>query len=203
MTSVRSFAEVLLAEKDLAAEKRERFLAIIHEESQRLTRLLDEILDLNRLESREQAMRFAAVEPAKVLREAVAAMSGFAHQRGVELTERLPDALPAIRADADRLKQVTINLIHNAIKFNASESPRVEIRGRLRGGHVVLSVADNGPGIAPTDVEEIFRKFSRRRGGSEGSGLGLAISREIVEAHGGERPGRGLRGRSAGGRSAG
>jgi Na+/proline symporter/nitrogen-specific signal transduction histidine kinase len=198
MTSVRSFAEVLLEEKDLTPEKRERFLNIIHRESQRLTRLLDEILELNRLERREQALRLSEVEVVGVARDALASMAGFAHQRGVDIVDRLPDRLPVVRADPDRLKQVIINLVHNAIKFNAGDRPRVEIAAERRGSNVVLSIGDNGPGIAAGDIEDIFRKFSRRRPGSEGSGLGLAICKEIVEGHGGEihvesSPGRGAR----------
>jgi signal transduction histidine kinase len=186
MTSVRSFAEVLLEERDLSAEKRDRFLSIIHQESQRLTRLLDEILDLNRLESGEQALRLAEIDAVAMVREALASMSGFAHQRGVGIVDRLPRGLPRISVDGDRLMQVIINLVHNAIKFNSAEAPQVTIEAELRGSNVVLAVADNGPGIAPDEIDDIFRKFSRRRPGSEGSGLGLAICKEIVEGHGGE-----------------
>ena len=185
MTSIRSFAEVLLDSDALPEEKRGRFVNIIYQESQRLTRLLDEILDLNRLESGEQSLKLARLDPAVAVREALAAMLGFAHQGGVELEERLPANLPSVRADADRLKQVLINLIHNAIKFNDGPGARVVVSATTRGEWVVLSVRDSGPGIPASDGAAIFEKFSRRGLHREGSGLGLAISKQIVDSHGG------------------
>ncbi len=112
-------------------------------------------------------------------------MLGFAHQGGVELEERLPANLPSVRADADRLKQVLINLIHNAIKFNDGPGARVVVSATTRGEWVVLSVRDSGPGIPASDGAAIFEKFSRRGLHREGSGLGLAISKQIVDSHGG------------------
>ncbi len=122
-------------------------------------------------------------------------MLGFAHQGGVELEERVPARLPAVDADADRLKQVLINLIHNAIKFNDRNGGRVVVSGASRGRLVVLSVRDNGPGIPPADRVAIFEKFSRRGSQREGSGLGLAISKQIVESHGGRIEVRATQGR--------
>ncbi|MGH6885812.1 MAG: ATP-binding protein, partial [Geminicoccales bacterium] len=185
MTSIRSFTEVLLSSSDLPEAQRARFVRIIFEESKRLTRLLDEILDVSRLEKGEQALNLKPLDPAQVLRDAVAAMSGFAYQRGVALEERLPAVLPLVHADADRLKQVFINLIHNAIKFSANSEPLVVVSAEVLDGRAVLKVGDNGPGIASGERSIIFQKFSRRGGTAEGSGLGLAICRQIVEAHGG------------------
>jgi len=185
MTSIRSFAEVLLDAGALPADKRDRFVGIIYQESQRLTRLLDEILDLNRLESGEQSLKLMQIDPVVAVREALAAMLGFAHQGGVELEERLPASLPHILGDADRLKQVLINLIHNAIKFNDRPGSEVTVSGATRSGSVVLSVRDRGPGISAADRAAIFDKFSRRGSRREGSGLGLAISKQIIESHGG------------------
>ncbi len=196
MTSIRSFAEVLLDSGDLPEEKRDRFVSIIYQESQRLTRLLDEILDLNRLESGEQALKLTRLDPADTVREAVAAISGFAHQSDVELEEHVPASLPSVLADADRLKQVLINLIHNAIKFNDRPGGRVVVSASSRGRFVALSVRDNGPGISAEDRAAIFEKFSRRRGArQEGSGLGLAISKQIVDGHGGRIEARAASGR--------
>jgi hypothetical protein len=185
MTSIRSFAEVLLDSEDLPEDKRGRFVSIIYRESQRLTRLLDEILDLSRLERGEQVLNLAEIDPSSTIHEAVAAMLGFAHQNGVELSERVHEHLPAVLADADRLKQVLINLIHNAIKFNDKADGRVVVSAAARDEWVVLAVRDNGPGISPADRAQIFEKFSRSGTRQEGSGLGLAISKQIVERHGG------------------
>jgi signal transduction histidine kinase len=185
MTSIRSFAEVLLSDDTLSARQRERFVRIIFEESQRLTRLLNEILDLSRLEKGEEVLEMRPLDPAGVLREAVAAMSGFGHQRGVVVEQHPSAARLLVRADPDRLKQVFINLIHNAIKFNTSPHPRVDVAVAERDGLAVITVADNGPGIAPADRPLVFEKFSRPGAPGEGSGLGLAICRQILEAHGG------------------
>src|SRR5690606_15457291 len=97
MTSIRSFTEVLLSSDDLPVAQRARFVRIIFEESKRLTRLLDEILDVSRLEEKgEEALALEPLDPAHVLREAIAAMSGFAYQKGVALDERLPGTLPPV-----------------------------------------------------------------------------------------------------------
>ena len=194
MTSIRSFAEVLLEEEGLTQEDRERFVGIIHQESLRLTRLLDEILDLNRMDAGDLDLRLVRLDPATTLHESVAAMAGFAHQRGVTLEDAVPAKLPEVIADADRLKQVLINLIHNAIKFNDAREPEVRVSAEVSGREVVLSVSDNGPGVPAADQTVLFRKLPRRGGEREGSGLGLAICRQIVEAHRGRielRPGVG------------
>jgi len=185
MTSIRSFAEVLLDSEALPEEKRGRFVSIIYQESQRLTRLLDEILDLNRLESGEQVLKRVRLDPAVTVREAIAAMLGFAHQNGIELEERLPESLPSVLADPDRLKQVLINLVHNAIKFNDRPGGEVTISGTARGAWVLLSVRDSGPGIPGSGQAAIFEKLSRHGSHREGSGLGLAISKQIIDSHGG------------------
>ena len=183
MTSIRSFAEVLIEDSALPAEKRRRFLEIIHEESQRLTRLLDEILDLSRLQRGEQALRLVPVDPAVPLHEAVAAMSGFAHQRGVRLEAAAVGPLPRVMADPDRLKQVLINLIHNGVKFHDAADPWVAVSAELRPEGLALSVRDNGPGITEAEQATLFERFAPRHPRREGSGLGLAICRQIVEAH--------------------
>jgi signal transduction histidine kinase len=194
MTSIRSFAEVLLDSEDLPDNKRGRFLGIIFQESQRLTRLLDEILDLGRLESGEQVMKLARFDPSATVHEAIAAMLGFAHQRGIELKERVPASLPAVCADADRLKQVLINLVHNAIKFSDRASAEVMVSADAGEDCLILSVRDEGPGLDVADGVDLFEKFSLRGARGRGSGLGLAISKQIVERHGGwigARPARG------------
>src|SRR5690606_17611469 len=159
MTSIRSFAEVLLEEEGLTQEDRERFVGIIHQESLRLTRLLDEILDLNRMDAGDLDLRLVRLDPATTLHESVAAMAGFAHQRGVTLEDAVPAKLPEVIADADRLKQVLINLIPNAIKFNDAREPEVRVSAEVSGREVVLSVSDNGPGVPAADQTVLFRKL--------------------------------------------
>jgi signal transduction histidine kinase len=190
MTSIRSFAEILVDERDrVGAEERDRFLAIIRQESERLTRLLDEILDLSRLESGQIDWVARPIDAVAVVRDAVDAMSGLANRNGVVIETSLGDRPVPVMADADRLKQVFVNLISNAIKYNDRTSPRVRIGFGAGGaggtnGRIAIRVADNGPGIPETMRDSVFSKFSRgwnegsRR--SEGAGLGLPISQQIM-----------------------
>jgi len=201
MTSIRSFAEILVdgARQDgpdaLEPAQRDRFLAIIRQESERLTRLLDEILDLSRLESGQIDWVERPLDAGAVVREAVDAMSGLAARQGVTLEVDLGARAVPVMADADRLKQVFVNLISNAIKYNDRAAPRARIQfgpggADGIGGRVEIRVADNGPGIPETMRESVFSKFSRgwnegsRR--SEGAGLGLPISQQIMRHMGGD-----------------
>jgi len=189
MTSIRSFAELLSESKDLDPERTRHFVGIIHQESQRLTRLLDEILDLSRMEKQQMDWHLEEADAGRVLADAAAAMAGLAEREGVRLTVSPAPATP-VRVDVDRLKQVLLNLLSNAIKFNTSEQPRVTGSVALAGDWVEIRVADNGPGIPPEDRDRLFTKFARgwreRPGKAKGSGLGLVISAQIVRAFGGD-----------------
>lgn len=131
------------------------------------------------------------VDAARVVREALDTMRGLATAHGVALDAILPDEGAPVMADADRLKQVVVNLVSNAIKYNDAEAPRVwvELRDDAAEGQVTIAVRDNGRGIPPEARDALFAKFSRgwndlsrARGGS---GLGLAISRQIMQQLGG------------------
>ncbi|MCR9254834.1 MAG: sensor histidine kinase [Alphaproteobacteria bacterium] len=202
MTSIRSFAEILTGAERLDEKEAMRFLEIIRGESERLTRLLDDILDMSRMESGQALWQVGKVDLSVLTAEAARAMDGLARSRGVSLQQNpLAGATPEQRlanADPDRLKQVLVNLLSNAIKFNTSPKPKVWIEtGRGTDSHVEILVRDNGPGIPDQDVDTLFTKFSRgwtesaNRAG--GSGLGLAISKQIVDHLGGSlrllRPG--------------
>jgi Na+/proline symporter/nitrogen-specific signal transduction histidine kinase len=140
MTAIRSSAELLLDEEELPPGKRSRFLRIIHEESLRLTRLLDEILDLGHLQSGKAALQTELVDVSALLAEASAAMAGFAQRRGVAIEVRPADPPAYVQGDPDRLKQVLINLIHNAVKFNDSPDARVSVWAERNAGGVALSI---------------------------------------------------------------
>lgn len=192
MTSIRSFSKILVSERDLDARQTERFLSIIQQESERLTRLLDEILDLGRMERGQAEWNLDEIDVAAVVRQAIETMRGLAHEHGVTVYNGLGnDPLPAI-ADADRLKQVFINLLSNAIKFNVSSAPwiRVERVDDPTGGQWDIRVRDNGPGVPEADQGHLFTKFSQswseRSNPRQGSGLGLVISRQIMRRLGGD-----------------
>lgn len=190
MTSIRSFAELLVQEDGLDETRARRFVAIIDQESQRLTRLLDEILDLNRMESGQTNWTIEASDAASVLRQAAAVMGGLAERRGVRMI--LDDDLrPApVEVDPDRLKQVFVNLLSNAIKFNTASVPEVKVSLTVHDDLVDVLIADNGPGISLDEQSHLFTKFARawteRAGDAKGSGLGLAISMQIMRVLGGD-----------------
>lgn len=183
MTSVRSFAEIIGQNPDLSADERTRFAGIIEAESLRLTRLLDEIRDLSFLDEALTAER-RLVDAEAVLKSS-AEIALAPHGPGkAALTWDARAGHAWIRADPDRLAQVFINLISNAIIHNDKPLAEVELRSAVVDGDYVVEVIDNGPGVAPEDRERIFESFFRRsKAGS--AGLGLAICRKIVTLIGG------------------
>ena len=187
MTSIRSFAEILRSTDALEADQAARFTGIIHEESMRLTRLLDEILDLSVLESGRVALRRDRMEIATVLDQAIASTAALTAQRGVRIHTDLAPGL-AVDADVDRLAQVMINVISNAVKYGLGDPPEIRITSGFDADSVVLDIADNGPGIPRADQGRVFEKFARlgesTLAGS--AGLGLPISREIMRNLGGD-----------------
>ena len=188
MTSIRSFSEILLGETPVSAEECLRFVAIINEESLRLTRLLDEILDINRLEAGTAALALEPIAVGTAIGAALDAVSGMSRSEGVEvLLEPAPQELH-IRANADRLRQVLINVLSNAMKYNVAEEPQIRIRPRAAGTHVWIDVIDNGGGVSRKDATTVFEKFARgsRADHDQGAGLGLPISRAIMRAMGGD-----------------
>jgi len=184
MTAIRAFSEILLSENELEGKERENFTGIIHRETLRLTKLLDEILELSVLERGERAWENRSIDAEEALERAVSVCDALARQRGIRIAvgERAPGTL--VLAEPNRLTQVLINLISNAIKYNDTPAPTVAVRSGRDGADYWIEVSDNGPGIAAGEREKIFDKFYRGRQGRQpaqaGAGLGLAISREIV-----------------------
>ena len=186
MASIRSFSDILLENRDLAETKKLRFLGIIQNESLRLTRLLDGILDLNQMEAGGQSWQPTVFDPEKAIDQAMASCEALAHRAGVSLRRGSRVRKARVTGDHDKLAQVLVNLVSNAVKYNTSRNPEVVVSSRLRKGVYEASVADNGPGVAEKDRERIFLKFARGPMPRQvGAGLGLAISRQIVERFGG------------------
>jgi Na+/proline symporter/nitrogen-specific signal transduction histidine kinase len=186
MTSIRSFSEILLETRDLTSPQAQRFLSIIHEESLRLTRLLDEILDMNLMDRGEASWNLHELDASVPLSRAVETCRGLARSAGAEIHFGEP-ASAIVMADPDRLQQVVINILTNAIKHNTTAEPEVHVEGRLVGGEYVIEISDNGPGIPSHLRPFIFEKFQRGAAQSStgGIGLGLAISKEIMKRLGG------------------
>ena len=184
MTSIRSFSEIL-RDSDMQGDMLVRYSGIIHDEAMRLTRLLDDLLDLSVLENGQVTLNIQSATLEEVLDRAISATAA----AGEELTinRKRPDEALVLETDLDRLTQVFINLIANAHKYCDAEDPELRIRARRIDDDWVVDFVDNGSGINPESQQVIFEKFSRlsdhRKAG--GAGLGLAICREVMVRLGG------------------
>ncbi|MBK8175624.1 MAG: histidine kinase [Rhodospirillales bacterium] len=189
LTSIRSFSEILHDSPDLDIAERQHFLTIIIRESERLTRLINQVLDLTKIETGRMKWQMSRVDLTEVLQHCVTSLQGLFDERGIAVVIDAPPTSPSILADRDQLIQLVINLLSNAQKFCPLDTGRVNIQLRSMSGIVTISVADNGPGIPVFEQEKIFDKFHQVRGNETGnpmgSGLGLAICRGIVEHLGG------------------
>src|SRR5713101_1483152 len=200
LTSIRAFSEILNDNPRLDEGERAKFLGIIVKESERLTRLINQVLDLAKIESGAAEWHSSEIDMREVLEDSVTAVSQLFKERGVELTLELPQKVPAILADRDRLMQVMLNLLSNAAKFCERAPGMVTVALAEQSGFLRVEVRDNGIGIGPADQDLIFEKFRQAgdtlTGKPQGSGLGLHISRRIIEHFGGRmwvtsRPGEG------------
>lgn len=188
LTSIRAFSEILYDDPDLATEQRQEFLGLIIKESERLTRLINQVLDFAKTESGQINWVIEPVDLGEVMEQAVAATSQLFRDKGVVLKMSIAPGVPMVEGDYDRLMQVAVNLLSNAVKFTPNGG-RVEVSVRAENGFGRVDVRDNGPGIAAKDTRIIFDRF-RQVGNTmtskpQGTGLGLAICLRIVEHLGG------------------
>ena len=200
LTSIRAFSEILNDNPRLDEAERAKFLGIIVKESERLTRLINQVLDLAKIESGAAEWHSSEIDMREVLEDSAGAVSQLFKERDIRLTVELPQKVPGIVADRDRLMQVMLNLLSNAAKFSGRAPGAVTVSLAQQGGFLRVEVSDNGVGISAADQEVIFEKFRQAgdmlTGKPQGSGLGLHISRRIVEHFGGRmwvtsRPGEG------------
>jgi signal transduction histidine kinase len=189
LTSIRALTEMMQDDEEMEAEQRQQFLGIVVAETERLTRLVNQVLDMAKIESGHGEWRVSDVDLVALCRQAAQTTRELFRERGAELALQLPEALPrTLRADADRLTQVLLNLLSNAAKFVPAQGGRVELRLAADDAGLTVEVQDNGRGVPADQQELVFEKF--RQGGDslnrpQGTGLGLPISREIVEHFGG------------------
>ena len=189
LTSIRAFTQILLEHPDVDAEQRSKFLGIITKETERLTRLINQVLDLSKIESGKAEWRESRLDLRELIGDAVTGMSQVFEEQNIKVEVEMPDTVPAVRADVDRIIQVMLNLLSNAAKFCQPGGGRIRIALSAQPDALRVDVHDNGPGIDPGDQGVIFDKF-RQVGDTltakpHGSGLGLHISRQIVEHFGG------------------
>ncbi|MCH8505699.1 MAG: sensor histidine kinase, partial [Ectothiorhodospiraceae bacterium] len=187
LTSIRAFGEILLSGKDINPDQQREFMQVIVKESERLTRLINQVLDLSRIESGWGDWQLKDLDLRGVVEDAVSATSQLFTDRGVTLEWRQPDQECPIKGDSDRLIQLVINLLSNAVKFTQPERGPVHLTLQPLDTMVELQVRDSGPGIPTQEQQRIFEKFhqisDQQAGKPKGSGLGLAICKRIVDLH--------------------
>ena len=188
LTSIRALAELMRDDPAMDAAQRQQFLGIVVAETERLTRLVNQVLDMAKIESGHAEWHNSDVDMRALCVHAAQTVAEMVRERGAELHLDLPPSVPTIRADADRLTQVLLNLLSNAAKFVPREGGRIDLRLRAGAEGLTVEVQDNGPGVPPDQRSLVFEKF--RQGGDaahrpQGTGLGLPISRQIVEHFGG------------------
>jgi Na+/proline symporter/nitrogen-specific signal transduction histidine kinase len=191
LTSIRSFSEILRDNPDLDRDQRQEFVSIIVQESERLSRLINDILDLAKMEAGTSEWQMTDLAPKAVIEQALAATAGlFAKAPHISFETRIADDLPPIRADADRLTQVVVNLMSNAQKFCAKQNGWIRLEAWQEAGFLRVDVKDNGGGIAKKDQEKIFERFQQAgdilTDKPQGTGLGLPICRQILQRFGGD-----------------
>jgi signal transduction histidine kinase len=188
---VKTCSDDILLEKRVSEQQRAQFLKTIRGEAGRLAELINEFLDLARLSSGRARLVRSRVDMVDLVQTAVSVVGPQARERRIGIVVHVPSDLPAVHADANRLRQVLLNLLSNAVKYNKLDG-RVEVTAGLDNGddvRVRVTVKDNGPGISKENLGNLFERYYRVadvEGYVQGTGLGLSIAKQIVDAHGGE-----------------
>ncbi|MEM6262419.1 MAG: sensor histidine kinase [Bacteroidota bacterium] len=189
MTSIKALSSILYENEEMDVAKRREFLQIITQECERITRLINQVLDLEKMESGHAEWKMASLDLAHVVEHSIKGLKQLCNERGIQVVKLVEPQLPTLMGDKDRLMQVVVNLLSNAIKFCPSENGVIMVSLRKSGEYIVLKVKDNGVGISPEEQTYIFNKFTQfndyKSGRPQGSGLGLSISWRIVVHHGG------------------
>lgn len=187
LASIKAVADTLQegALNDPPAAK--KFVASMQGEIDNLIQLVEELLELSRIESAKVPLVLQPVAPSQLIEKAVERMRLQAERAGITIISSLSGELPHVNADASRINQVTMNLIHNAIKFT-QPGGKIEVTVKRQTDDMVFAIQDNGSGIHPRDLDRIFERFykSDRSRSAHGTGLGLSIAKHIIEAHGGK-----------------
>jgi signal transduction histidine kinase len=188
LTSVQGFAELLMLERDRLTPKQVETVEIILDNCRHLVRLLNDLLDLARSDAGRLVIAAKPTEVAPLIDDAVRTMRARTEGSSQRLTQQVEPSLPLINVEADRIRQILVNLLTNAHEYSP-EGASIEVNACRVGDEVEIAVTDNGPGIPESQLEHIFERFTRGEAGLTqrvgGTGLGLAISKSLVELHGG------------------
>jgi len=188
LTAIRGFAETLLAGALDDADHRRRFVEIIQQHAERLTRLTDDLLSLSKVEAGQMDLEFDAVNAEDLVALCVGTAQFSSQKKNLTIDVNCPRDLPPVRGDSGRLRDALQNLLDNAVQYTPPGG-HILVSAAAQNGEMVFTVEDNGIGIPQAEQERIFERFYRVDEGRSrevgGTGLGLSIARHIVEAHGG------------------
>lgn len=187
LAAVKSLSETLQEGALEDGQAARRFLSMMDKEIDAMAQIVQELLELSRIESGRAPLQKRSTTLCEIIQPAVDRMRLQAERAGLTLESYCPTDLPSIQADVDRIQQVLMNLLHNAVKFTPPGG-HIEVNAHQEGNQVELEIRDTGVGIPETDLPRIFERFykaDRARSGG-GTGLGLSIARHIIEAHGGK-----------------
>jgi signal transduction histidine kinase len=190
MTSIKGYTDLMLMQAvGPLNEKQIEFLHTVQTNADRLTSLVNDLLDISRVETGRIRLKLETVDLNRVTKDVIAALRPRADEKSQKLENQVPEALPAVRADADRVVQILVNLVGNAIAYTP-ENGHICVSGHPVNGKVQLNVSDNGVGIAAEEQARIWERFYRSEhpavSGQVGTGLGLSIVRSLVELQGGK-----------------
>lgn len=189
LTGIRQLGEMLLDGRTIDRKKQRRYFKLIVQESNRLTRLVENILDFSRMEEGRREYRFEPLNTSKWLQRLVADFEAEIAADGVAVETDIPEGLPLISADSEALGSAVHNLLENAVKYSPGVN-EVWLDAKAAGGEVRIAIRDRGVGISESDRKHIFERFYRADGEIskriKGAGLGLSLVRHIVTAHGGK-----------------
>ncbi|MFZ2898709.1 MAG: sensor histidine kinase [Saprospiraceae bacterium] len=200
ITSIKALSAILRDNSGLPQAQRQEFMDIIVSESERVSRLINQVLDLEKTQSGAAEWKAEPVELEALIRQSCSGFKQLMEEKEIALDFNLPGRPVWVEASPDPLMQVFVNLLSNAVKFCQSPGGQIRLSLEVRNGMAIACVSDNGRGIAPGDQELIFGQFTQlsqgKQGKPTGSGLGLFISKRIVERYGGRirlesRPGEG------------
>lgn len=190
ITSIRAFSEILFDNPELEEHDRQHYLGIVIKETERLSRLISQVLDLERYESGRQKLTPAKVSVSELIHDSIEAMDQLIKEKNVLLKIELEHPDQSVICDRDKMIQVFLNLLSNALKFVEPQTGVISIRAKSQADHIVFEVEDNGKGIAEEYQQMIFEKFFQAKNQlmrkPKGTGLGLAICKKIMDLHQGK-----------------